>query len=1274
MKKEVIVIFVLIFFIGFASASNFFGGDGTVSDPYMVSNCVQLQDMNSCLDCSYILISDIDCSDTVNWNCGGGVCNGFEPIGVDPNSGFIGIFDGRSYTILNLTSRGLHFVGLFGWLGYGGVVKNVGIINVNMYGTGTSTNAGGLVGENFGGEILNSYSTGKIVGFWEVGGLVGRNRDVIFNSYSKANVSGNTYVGGLVGYNTYDDTNEKIGTITNSYSTGSVTRTSGTKTTFGGFVGKNFKAKIFNSYSTGTVYESPGTLWASEDKGFVGAQDTGGGWEDSRNFFDIDTSKQTSSSGNAIGKTTTQMKTMSTFTNDGWDFSSIWKMDANINEGYPSHIKYGNICSDFSQIIMKLYRETNSHGALWDDGNYNYEICFDEIFGFEYSGDNPHECNDDNTFLWLNQETNAHASVQESTDYNIPVCYGNMGCTVRDNTCEDNEKMVLALYSNTNSHLTNPNYMPDGIISWWRFDDGTAKDWVGENNGTIQGATSVDSKIRKGMSFNGNNYIQVSRISDFKNLNAFTLEAWVKFSENSQNNPNSDSIVQLTSLDTATNYGKENINTFFLKRDLDNKVVFSTSSKSTGEFHDLTGKSQLNNNQWYHVTATWDGSVKKVYINGVLDNFSDWNHELSPSSGPLYIGVDEDFNFVKEQKEKNDYMRGLVDEVAIYNRALIPEAIQHRYNMGVYQIKICCSLGSIQGARWENMNGALISSAGLGDLVRMIVPGESLIGARIYYKVKQKRGDGWYDFLFRDKVIAEFSTYGVETWKAGRDEEGNEELGTYYFEARVEGGEWVQSNELIVGQRDNIKPEVEITGPIDGGVYFVDVPLIFSQESSDVDDRFTWAWDFGDGSVESGNSDSIVDVTHTYTSPGQKDVILTVTDDRREYSRSVSKAVSILIIGTPEALVWISNPRWGETVGSYSVGFNVSKSYVVDFGDGVVECLGGACPSQTENCPADSSADCEFLPINNYPENEDDISFEDWSFEWIFDQGYSGEVEFDTNEQEFNFLFGNSGLHEAKVNATFKNSGEDVLTASRVVFSNYIRNTCTNQGRTWWDSEGNSFNTLTEPGVCYSESEFCCPFGMQCIGDENLELCQSAPEVCGGVLSCRDYGNKEMCGQDSCNVGGADTGYGTLTCGDIIDLDAISECENFGFSEYAVSGEGSCKCVWDNDKGCIQSEEIILDYKGKEISGTCKKNIITGDCIDGYLDVEIENSMDWDDDDLIDSDLNLEDLQACGNELCSGDSYTALCGGPVTKLPVFGFINFILVFFILTIYFVLRKK
>jgi filamentous hemagglutinin family protein len=117
----------------------------------------------------------------------------------------------------------------------GGVVVNA-----------TSSNAGGLVGENR-GSVTNSYVNGGSVHAmsWNVGGLVGLNTD---GSIDSSHVNGmtvtgsNTDIGGLVGHNS------TLGTITNSYvSGGSVL---GSSWSLGGLVGQN-NGTIGSSFVTG---------------------------------------------------------------------------------------------------------------------------------------------------------------------------------------------------------------------------------------------------------------------------------------------------------------------------------------------------------------------------------------------------------------------------------------------------------------------------------------------------------------------------------------------------------------------------------------------------------------------------------------------------------------------------------------------------------------------------------------------------------------------------------------------------------------------------------------------------------------------------------------------------------------------------------------------------------------------------------------------------------------------------------------------------------------
>jgi len=210
-------------------------GDGSRGNPYLIMDIFDLQAMKNNQKAHYALAKNINASDTINWNGG----QGFEPVGTFPY-GFNGFLDGRGYSITGLyINRNTSDVGLFGFISRGRV-SNVGLVDVNVSGR---TGIGGLVGRSH-GTISNSHMSGIVIGYGQVGGIVGINYDgSVADSYATGSIYGNTsLIGGLVGENTY-------GSVSNSYSSGEVMGNNMT----GGLVGGINKGSVTNSYATGRV-------------------------------------------------------------------------------------------------------------------------------------------------------------------------------------------------------------------------------------------------------------------------------------------------------------------------------------------------------------------------------------------------------------------------------------------------------------------------------------------------------------------------------------------------------------------------------------------------------------------------------------------------------------------------------------------------------------------------------------------------------------------------------------------------------------------------------------------------------------------------------------------------------------------------------------------------------------------------------------------------------------------------------------------------------------
>ena len=213
----------------------FAGGSGTVGNPYKIANAIHLWLVRNHVTSHFELIQDLDLSVVTEKA-------GFAPIGSGWRKRFQGTFDGKRKVIrkLRINRPDSKNIGLFGWIGNRGVVKNIGLEDVDV--TGREWRVGGLVGHNQ-GKIKNSYATGNVRGKESVGGLVGHNSDegTIEKSYATVTVTGTgRNVGGLVASN--------WGQIKNSYATGNVKGND----RVAGLVGLNDRT-IEKSYATGVV-------------------------------------------------------------------------------------------------------------------------------------------------------------------------------------------------------------------------------------------------------------------------------------------------------------------------------------------------------------------------------------------------------------------------------------------------------------------------------------------------------------------------------------------------------------------------------------------------------------------------------------------------------------------------------------------------------------------------------------------------------------------------------------------------------------------------------------------------------------------------------------------------------------------------------------------------------------------------------------------------------------------------------------------------------------
>ncbi|HAL45090.1 MAG: hypothetical protein A2Y12_20125 [Planctomycetes bacterium GWF2_42_9] len=343
-----------IFDINFVSHQ--FNRQGVTTDPYLIGDSNDLGAIWQQSESNYKLANNINLKG-IKWS-----------LAVIPF--FSGSFDANNYIMSNLTISSSSYSGLFGTIESTAIIKNVVIEDVNIIGGNYSSS---VCGYNSSGKIINCRSNGKVNGLSNVGGicgynssglldgcyfigdiagtnntgvLCGYNSGKIINCFSTGNVSGEINVGGLCGYN-YNN-------IKSSYSMANV---SGIENA-GGLCGSNYFATILNSFSSGDVwgsgyctggfcgYDTNGNICKCYSTGDVNSShiyggfcgmDSGGTLSDcfwNKEICDANGLGNGTSSW-VVGRTTAEMKTLSTFTNAGWDFSytdgneAVWYISEN---------------------------------------------------------------------------------------------------------------------------------------------------------------------------------------------------------------------------------------------------------------------------------------------------------------------------------------------------------------------------------------------------------------------------------------------------------------------------------------------------------------------------------------------------------------------------------------------------------------------------------------------------------------------------------------------------------------------------------------------------------------------------------------------------------------------------------------------------------------------------------------------------------------------------------------------------------------------------------
>ena len=306
---------ISIFLIAVALVVGMVGCDGDgytpPSEDLEIQTWYDLDAVRDNLNGNHTLMNDLDSTTPGYGELASPTANegkGWQPIGTWHVSAFTGSFDGQGHEIggLCINRPDENFVGLFSYVSGEGRIQDIGVVNVTVTG---KRGVGGLVGRNLIGTVSNSYSTGSITGNSLAGGLVGENGGLPPNP---SNISDSYSMGSVTGMTYVGGLVGYIfnGTVSNCYSTSNVTSNS---SYVGGLVGYLEEDYQLESYFPGSA---TGDI---KSEGVVGLSE---GSIVSNSFWDTETSGQSASAG-GTGKNTTEMQDIATFSGANWNIIAV---------------------------------------------------------------------------------------------------------------------------------------------------------------------------------------------------------------------------------------------------------------------------------------------------------------------------------------------------------------------------------------------------------------------------------------------------------------------------------------------------------------------------------------------------------------------------------------------------------------------------------------------------------------------------------------------------------------------------------------------------------------------------------------------------------------------------------------------------------------------------------------------------------------------------------------------------------------------------------------
>ena len=215
-----------------------------------------------------------------------------------------------------------------------------------------------------------------------------------------------------------------------------------------------------------------------------------------------------------------------------------------------------------------------------------------------------------------------------------------------------------------------PDYVPtDGLVNWWPL-DGSALDFVGSNDGEIDGCSPAQNRFGEAsnaLMFDGeNDRISFDTFFSGQQMSAVSYSIWFNTLESS---------VQYIS-------GKEGYwRTIYIRLTPANEISFGGTSQNV-YFGVTSNEGVIQLGVWHHFVVTFEDAVISLYLDGELivegpsaTNLLDYQfYAAGNSTATNYLGA-----IYPVSPGLCHFFNGTIDDFGLWNRALSPCEITELY-------------------------------------------------------------------------------------------------------------------------------------------------------------------------------------------------------------------------------------------------------------------------------------------------------------------------------------------------------------------------------------------------------------------------------------------------------------------------------------------------------------------------------------------------------------------------------------------------------------------